>query len=37
MGKGRERVNMVQIPCTMYVNEKMISVETTPGMEGVGE
>jgi hypothetical protein len=34
VGKGGRRVNMVQILCNMYVNGKMISVETIPGMGG---
>jgi hypothetical protein len=32
VGKG-ERVNIVQILCHMCENEKMIPVETIPGME----
>jgi hypothetical protein len=27
-------VNIVQILCAMYVNEKMTPVETTPGIKG---
>jgi hypothetical protein len=31
LGKGDGRMNIVQILCTMYLNGKMIPVETVPG------
>jgi hypothetical protein len=34
LGKGHERVNMVQILCSHYVNRKMRLVRTIPGMRG---
>jgi hypothetical protein len=34
--KGCRRVNMEEILCTQYVNGKMRSVETIPGMRGGG-
>jgi hypothetical protein len=36
MGKGGKRVNMMQKMCTLVCNAKMIPVETTPGIWGVG-
>jgi hypothetical protein len=36
MGKGREMVNIVKYYVYMYINGKMVSVETIPGM-GEGE
>jgi hypothetical protein len=32
--KGGQRVNMVEILCTMYENGKMRPVETIPGIGG---
>jgi hypothetical protein len=34
MGKGSKRVNMVQKYIQVYVNAKMIPVETIPGISG---
>jgi hypothetical protein len=36
MGKGGRRVNTVQKCVYMYVNAKMIPVETVPGIRGGG-
>jgi hypothetical protein len=36
MLKGIRKVNMVQKCVHMYVNAKMISVETVPGIRGEG-
>jgi hypothetical protein len=37
MSKGYGRVNMVEILCSMYVNGKMRTVQTLPGMGDKGE